>query len=34
MTLLIFAKHRANIRRLRAGEESKIGAQSSTQSAS
>jgi len=30
MALLIFAKHHANIRRLRAGEESKIGARSST----
>ena len=29
MALLIFAKHHANIRRLRAGEESKIGARSS-----
>ena len=33
MALLIFAKHHANIRRLRAGEESKIGARSSAQSA-
>ena len=32
MSLLIFAKHHANIRRLRAGEESKIGAQSSARS--
>jgi glycerol-3-phosphate acyltransferase PlsY len=32
MALLIFAKHHANIRRLRAGEESKIGAQSSARS--
>ena len=33
MTLLIFGKHHANIRRLRAGEESKIGARSSVQPA-
>ena len=33
MALLIFAKHHANIRRLLAGEESKIGARSSAQSA-
>ena len=33
MSILIFGKHHANIRRLLAGEESKIGARSSAQSA-
>jgi acyl phosphate:glycerol-3-phosphate acyltransferase len=34
MSILIFGKHHGNIRRLMAGEESKIGARSSAQSAS
>ena len=34
MSILIFGKHHGNIRRLLAGEESKIGARSSAQSAS
>ena len=33
MSILIFGKHHGNIRRLIAGEESKIGARSSAQSA-